>query len=46
MSSFFGEVDPALQAEFAEKFGVTQAQLAVSAKAFASCSGESYPLSA
>ncbi|MGB9365037.1 MAG: hypothetical protein WCE79_03385 [Xanthobacteraceae bacterium] len=43
MSSFFGEVGPALQAEFAKQFGITEAKLAAAAKAFAAYSGESYP---
>jgi hypothetical protein len=45
MSSFFGEVDPALQAEFASQFGISKLQLAASARAFAAYSGESYPFS-
>jgi hypothetical protein len=44
MSSFFGEVDPALQISFASLFGISEAQLIAAAKAFASYSGESYPL--
>jgi len=43
MSAFFGEVAPALQADFAKAFGISQVQLAASAKAFAAYSGESYP---
>jgi hypothetical protein len=46
MSSFFGEVDPALQVSFAELFNITKPQLVAAAKAFASYSGESYPLAA
>jgi hypothetical protein len=46
MSVFFGEVSPELQCAFAEMFGVTHAQLVVAAKAFASVSGETYPLAA
>ena len=45
MSSFFGEVEPALQLEFAQLFNITKAQLVASAKAFAAYTGESYPLS-
>jgi len=44
MSSFFGEVAPALQVEFADMFNVTETQLSTAAKAFAKYSGESYPL--
>jgi hypothetical protein len=44
MSSFFGEVSPALQVEFAGMFNVTESQLSAAAKAFAAYSGESYPL--
>jgi hypothetical protein len=44
MSSFFGEVNPALQSDFARRFGIAQDTLAASAKAFAAYSGESYPL--
>jgi hypothetical protein len=44
MSSFFGDVRPELQLEFADLFGITPAQLAAAAKAFADFSGESYPL--
>ena len=46
MSSFFGEVTPALQVGFAEMFNVTESQLGAAAKAFAMYSGESYPLAA
>lgn len=46
MSSFFGEVKPELQEEFASLYGITHAQLVSAAKAFASYSGESYPLAA
>jgi hypothetical protein len=46
MSSFFGEVEPALQVEFANLFNVSKAELVVAAKAFARYSGESYPLAA
>jgi hypothetical protein len=44
MSSFFGEVRPALQIGFANMFNITESQLAAAAKAFAVYSGESYPL--
>ena len=46
MSSFFGEVDPALQVGFAESFDIPYAALVTAAKAFAEYSGESYPLAA
>jgi hypothetical protein len=46
MSSFFGEVPPDLQVEFAHQFNVTDSQLVAAAKAFAAYSGESYPLAA
>jgi hypothetical protein len=46
MSSFFGEVKPALQIGFARMFNITEAQLSAAAKAFAMYSGESYPLAA
>jgi hypothetical protein len=46
MSSFFGEVAPALQVEFAHQFNITDAQLVAAAKAFAVYSGQSYPLAA
>jgi hypothetical protein len=46
MSSFFGEVEPALQVGFASLFKITKPQLAAAAKAFATYSGESYPLAA
>lgn len=46
MSSFFGEVSPELQIEFAYSCNVTEQQLAAAAKAFATYSGESYPLAA
>jgi hypothetical protein len=44
MSSFFGEVKPELQVGFANMFNVSTSQLFAAAKAFASYSGESYPL--
>jgi hypothetical protein len=46
MSSFFGEVKPALQVEFASQFNITHAELVSAAKAFAAYSGQSYPLAA
>ena len=46
MSSFFGEVKPALQIGFARMFNITEPQLSAAAKAFAMYSGESYPLAA
>jgi hypothetical protein len=46
MSVFFGEVDPALQLDFASQFGIAKAALAASAKAFGAYSGQSYPLAA
>ncbi len=44
VSSFFGEVKPALQVSFAHQFNITDEQLAAAAKAFAMYTGESYPL--
>jgi len=44
VSSFFGEVTPELQVAFARLFGISHAELAAAAKAFALYSGESYPL--
>ncbi len=46
MSSFFGELSPKLQIEFAYSFSITEQQLAAAAKTFAIYSGESYPLAA
>jgi hypothetical protein len=46
MSSFFGEVEPALQIGFAHLFNITDTELMAAAKAFAMYSGESYPLAA
>jgi len=46
MSTFFGEVKPALQVGFASMFGITELQVSAAAKAFATYSGESYPLAA
>ncbi|HXL14040.1 MAG TPA: hypothetical protein VN941_08785 [Bradyrhizobium sp.] len=46
MSSFFGEVTPALQIGFAQMFNISEAQLSNAATAFAMYSGESYPLAA
>lgn len=44
MSSFFSEVTPAAQKEFAKHCGISPEALADAAKAFAEYSGESYPL--
>ena len=45
MSSFFGEVDPELQKDFAAAFGISTAALVTAAKTFAEYSGETtYPL--
>jgi len=44
MSSFFGDVDPALQVEFAAQFGITKTKLAAAAKKFGAYSGQNYPL--
>jgi hypothetical protein len=41
MSSFFGDVDPALQVGFAESFDIPHAALVAAAKAFAEYSGKS-----
>ena len=46
MSSFFGEVTPALQLDFASQHGITPLALKAAAKAFSAYSGESYPLAA
>jgi hypothetical protein len=46
MSSFFGEVSPKLQIEFASSCNITEQQLVAAAKAFAVYSGEAYPLAA
>ena len=46
MSSFFGEVSPKLQIEFACSCSITEQQLSTAAKAFAVYSGEFYPLAA
>jgi hypothetical protein len=46
MSTFFGEVSPALQSAFASQSGISGPQLVAAAKAFAAYSGESYPLAA
>jgi hypothetical protein len=46
MSAFFGEVEPELQLQFGELFGISRAQLVQAAKAFSMYSGESYPLAA
>jgi hypothetical protein len=41
MSTFFGEVKPALQVGFANMFGISELQLSAAAKTFAMYSGES-----
>ncbi len=46
MSSFFGEVKPASQLDFASMYNISKSQLSAAAKAFAIYSGESYPLAA
>lgn len=46
MSSFFGEVSPAVQIAFADFCNISEQQLTDAAKAFAMYSGESYPLAA
>ena len=46
MSSFFGEVKPALQQAFADFYDIPYSVLVSAAKAFASYSGETYPLAA
>jgi hypothetical protein len=46
MSSFFGEVSPTLQIDFASMFNIAELQLSVAAKTFAIYSGERYPLAA
>jgi hypothetical protein len=46
ISSFFGEVKPAHQLDFAHQFGITDSELAAAAKAFAAYTGEFYPLAA
>ena len=46
MSSFFGDVKPELQEEFADLFGINHAELVAAAKAFSKYSGASYPLAA
>ncbi|MDB5504844.1 MAG: hypothetical protein JWR89_4746 [Tardiphaga sp.] len=44
MSSFFGEVKPELQLEFASMFGISKPQLVAAARSFATYSGQPYPL--
>ncbi|WP_428662271.1 hypothetical protein [Reyranella sp.] len=46
MSTFFGEVSPALQKTFARTFDVIEATLIAAAKAFAEYTGDVYPLAA
>ncbi len=43
LSSFFGEVLPAAQKEFAAAHGISVAELKQAAQDFAAFSGESYP---
>ena len=43
MSSFLGDVEPGLQIDFATQFGISKAQLAAAARAFAAYSGGTYP---
>ena len=44
MSSFFGDVQPELQCQFAALFDIPQAKLVEAAKAFSKYSGALYPL--
>jgi hypothetical protein len=44
MSSFFGDVEPEFQYEFAALFDISGAQLVEAAAAFSKYSGASYPL--
>lgn len=44
MSSFFGEVEPELQVEFAQQFGIDDERLAAAARSFAAWSGETCAL--
>lgn len=46
MSSFFGDVKPEYQSEFANLFSISHSQLVMAAKTFANYSGEYYPLAA
>lgn len=46
MSSFFGDVQPELQCEFADHFKIPHSKLVAAAKAFSKYSGEVYPLAA
>lgn len=46
VSSFFADVEPALQIAFAQSFNITEAELIAAAKAFAAYTGASYPLAA
>ena len=46
MSSFFGDVKPGLQSEFADFFDIAHMQLVAAAKSFSNYSGEPYPLAA
>lgn len=44
MSSFFGDVKPELQLQFADLFNIPHAKLIEAATAFSNYSGASYPL--
>jgi len=44
MFAFFGDVEPELQLEFADHFGIPHAKLIEAAKAFSNYSGGSFPL--
>jgi hypothetical protein len=44
MASFFGDVKPELQSQFAAFYNVPHAKLVEAAKAFSNYSGASYPL--
>jgi hypothetical protein len=46
ISSFFGDVQPALQLDFARMFNISEQELVAAAKAFSAYSGQSYPLAA
>jgi hypothetical protein len=46
MWSFFGDVDPELQYEFAAQFGISREQVVQAARSFANKSGGAYPLAA
>lgn len=46
MSSFFGEISPDLQQDFANMFGISKPDLIEAARAFACYSGETYQIAA